>query len=615
MYYIFIYICTNIRILSRLLTCKILYMNLKKLILILCIFSTSIAFSQNNALYFDGTNDYVNLNIVSDSMANISTFTIEFWMKADLNSQANSSYPSTALFAINTSTVTSSGSNRLLIMMGDPYSVQDGKLWIGNNIGTPFQDTTIIGDNNCHHIAYSQNGNTGSIYVDGIFKGTFVDSVVLSSTDLYSIGQEWDGSSPSQYYNGEIDGLRIWKTTRTMSEIQANMYAQLSGNVPGLVASYNFNQGIANGNNSGINLLNDNSSNALNGTLNNFSLNGGVSNWITASCTRETSSTNSLNFDGVNDYVNLNVLAAPMANLSSFTIEFIMRADFNNQSNTSYPSTSLFAINLPINTPTGSNRLLIMLGNPYSIQNGKLWIGNNLATPFQSSMVIGDNICHHIAYSQNGGIGSIYIDGVAVGAFNDSIVLASTDLYSLGQEWDGNSTSQYFNGEMDELRIWNFARSQAEILADINVTLTGNEPNLVAYYNFDQGTPGGNNLGITNLIDFTNSGYNGTLNNFTLSGSISNWISDTCQAINTSYNIATAKEIGISIYPNPTSNQLHIACKQSIQEIKIIDITGRTVINTKNNIRNINVSELPKGIYCLVLTVNDTVICRKFIKQ
>ena len=590
-------------------------MNLKKLILTFCLFSTSIAYSQNNALYFDGMNDYVNLNIVSDSMANISNFTIEFWMKADLNSQANTSYSSTALFAINTSAVTPTGSNRLLIMMGDPYSVQDGKLWIGNNIGTPFQDTTIIGDNNCHHIAYSQNGNVGSIYVDGIFKGTFGDSIVLSSTDLYSIGQEWDGNSPSQYYNGEIDGLRIWKTSRTIAEIQADMYSQLSGNVAGLIASYNCNQGIANGNNSGINMLNDNTVNALYGTLNNFSLNGGVSNWITASCTRETSTINLLDFDGVNDYVNLNVIAAPMANLSNFTIEFMMRADLNNQSNTSYPSTSLFAINLPTVTPTGSNRLLIMLGDPYSIQNGKLWIGNNISNPFQSSMVIGDNICHHIAYSQNGGVGSVYIDGVAVGTFNDNIILSSTDLYSLGQEWDGNSTSQYYNGEMDELRVWNIARTQAEILADINITLTGNESGLVAYYSFDQGTPGGNNQGITSLIDFTNSGYNGTLNSFSLSGTTSNWISDTCHAISTSYSIAQAKEVGFNIFPNPTSNQLHIDCKQNINEIKIIDITGRTVITTNSNDRDINVSELPKGIYCMVLTINNRIISRKFIKQ
>jgi len=590
-------------------------MNLKKLILAFCLFSTSIAYSQNNALYFDGMNDYVNLNIVSDSMANISNFTIEFWMKADLNSQANTSYSSTALFAINTSAVTPTGSNRLLIMMGDPYSVQDGKLWIGNNIGTPFQDTTIIGDNNCHHIAYSQNGNVGSIYVDGIFKGTFGDSIVLSSTDLYSIGQEWDGNSPSQYYNGEIDGLRIWKTSRTIAEIQADMYSQLSGNVAGLIASYNCNQGIANGNNSGINMLNDNTVNALYGTLNNFSLNGGVSNWITASCTRETSTINLLDFDGVNDYVNLNVIAAPMANLSNFTIEFMMRADLNNQSNTSYPSTSLFAINLPTVTPTGSNRLLIMLGDPYSIQNGKLWIGNNISNPFQSSMVIGDNICHHIAYSQNGGVGSVYIDGVAVGTFNDNIILSSTDLYSLGQEWDGNSTSQYYNGEMDELRVWNIARTQAEILADINITLTGNESGLVAYYSFDQGTPGGNNQGITSLIDFTNSGYNGTLNSFSLSGTTSNWISDTCHAISTSYSIAQAKEVGFNIFPNPTSNQLHIDCKQNINEIKIIDITGRTVITTNSNDRDINVSELPKGIYCMVLTINNRIISRKFIKQ
>lgn len=45
-----------------------------------------------------------------------------------------------------------------------------------------------------------------------------------------------------------------------------------------------------------------------------------------------------------------------------------------------------------------------------------------------------------------------------------------------------------FNGLIDEVRIWNIARTQAEIQATMDTTLKGNEPGLVGYWNFDNGT-------------------------------------------------------------------------------------------------------------------------------
>ena len=43
----------------------------------------------------------------------------------------------------------------------------------------------------------------------------------------------------------------------------------------------------------------------------------------------------------------------------------------------------------------------------------------------------------------------------------------------------------HFVGEIDELRIWNAARTQEEILANMNSELTRNESGLVAYWNFN----------------------------------------------------------------------------------------------------------------------------------
>jgi hypothetical protein len=49
-----------------------------------------------------------------------------------------------------------------------------------------------------------------------------------------------------------------------------------------------------------------------------------------------------------------------------------------------------------------------------------------------------------------------------------------------------------FAGELDEVRIWNRARSESEILADMNAQLTGHEPGLLVYYRMDEA--GGNVL-------------------------------------------------------------------------------------------------------------------------
>ena len=60
------------------------------------------------------------------------------------------------------------------------------------------------------------------------------------------------------------------------------MNCELSGNESGLLAYYKFNQGIAGDNNSGETTLNDETVNSNDGTLANFALNGGASNWVLA---------------------------------------------------------------------------------------------------------------------------------------------------------------------------------------------------------------------------------------------------------------------------------------------------------------------------------------------
>ena len=100
----------------------------------------------------------------------------------------------------------------------------------------------------------------------------------------------------------------------------------------------------------------------------------------------------------------------------------------------------------------------------------------------------------------------------------------SNPFYIGRQGW--NCNCNFFDGKIDDLAIWNKVLTQAEINASIAGSYTGNEPNMVAYYTFDDGTPCASNSELTTLTDQTSNGHNGSLENFDLIGSTacrSNW--------------------------------------------------------------------------------------------
>jgi hypothetical protein len=51
----------------------------------------------------------------------------------------------------------------------------------------------------------------------------------------------------------------------------------------------------------------------------------------------------------------------------------------------------------------------------------------------------------------------------------------------------GNPRGAYFNGQIDEFRLWNVARTQDQIMATMGHALKGTEDGLVGYWKFDDG--------------------------------------------------------------------------------------------------------------------------------
>lgn len=102
--------------------------------------------------------------------------------------------------------------------------------------------------------------------------------------------------------------------------------------------------------------------------------------------------------------------------------------------------------------------------------------------PKSTSNPIQVNTWTHIAVTvvHNGDI-KFYINGLLSGTNKAMIMNGEGSLIVAKQGIHNN----YFNGKMDELRIWNVALTQKQIKANMNKELQGNEKNLVLYCNFN----------------------------------------------------------------------------------------------------------------------------------
>ena len=212
-----------------------------------------------NALHFDGSDDYVAIPD-NNSLDLANSYTLEAWIKPTSFS---------ALAGIISKYQSPDANGFSLRLSGSsPYTgIQFDEMTSSNGLFTA---------DRWYHIAAVKNGSSRKLYVNGQevnLSGTGTSTLV--NTDSVKIGSDFNG----RFFNGAIDEVRIWSSAKTQAEIKTNMFATLPTNVANLVAYFNFNQGIANDNNIGINTVYDQTDSTNNGTLNDFALNGTVSNW------------------------------------------------------------------------------------------------------------------------------------------------------------------------------------------------------------------------------------------------------------------------------------------------------------------------------------------------
>ncbi|MBL7897935.1 MAG: T9SS type A sorting domain-containing protein [Crocinitomicaceae bacterium] len=219
---------------------------------------------------------------------------------------------------------------------------------------------------------------------------------------------------------------------------------------------------------------------------------------------------NSLHFDGTGDYVSTG-LPTVFNNISSndFTVETWVKP------NGTTTQRIFFA---QFNSTNFASVLLNTSNTPY------VYVSNGTSYGLNTTSSLTTGVWSHFAFTWQASTQTIliYINGVEITTASGGTSSTGVDnAMAIGSKTDG---SQNLNGELDEFRIWDYARTECEIAASMNTEFTVAQTGLIAYYNFNEGVAGGTNAGVTTLPDFTTN-YNGTLNNFALTGTTSNWLS------------------------------------------------------------------------------------------
>jgi hypothetical protein len=94
---------------------------------------------------------------------------------------------------------------------------------------------------------------------------------------------------------------------------------------------------------------------------------------------------------------------------------------------------------------------------------------------------------HLAAVSGPGGM-QLYVNGVLFGSHTNAasfadIKVSHTNLFGRGTT--RNPQDEDFHGQMDEIRVWDHRRTEAQIREHMRIRLTGNEPGLAGLWNFD----------------------------------------------------------------------------------------------------------------------------------
>lgn len=417
--------------------------------------------SANNALSFDGINDRVPTIF---SLPTTSAFSVEAWI-----------YPEKTVYSRILSSFSGSGAlaNHQFILDTYDAAANNGRslrMAVGNTI---YSVSNVLTLNAWNHVAAVFNFGVVSLYVDGVLVGTSTQGTTTTllgnTSSQLAFGEDYNGGTASEYFKGKMNEIRVWNKALTTVDVIGNMNECMKGTETNLLAYYACREG------SGGAAVDKVA--AKNGTLNGATWTTG--NFACNSTVAVADKGFALDFDGTDDKV---ITTVTMPTTSNFSIEaWIYPRSVNNDrivsnfKGTGGADAGEFVLDTYSSTTGGNNGRGLRL--------------NAAGNLVEATNVLTLNAWNHVAATFNNGTIVLFVNGfsVASGASTPTSLAASTQTITIGEDYIAG-ISEYFNGKMDEVRIWNKTLTQTDIMNNMNNCLLGNEADLLAYYNFEDGT-------------------------------------------------------------------------------------------------------------------------------
>ena len=351
-----------------------------------------------------------------------------------------------------------------------------------------------------HHLAVVYDDGDMSMFINGYLVGEATNATPIGDKTELVMGKKGPFEH-EDYYQGYLDDFRVWKKARDWEDLRLYNTITLSGEEDSLAAYWKFDESAGD---AVFDLTVDSDGNALDNdgevclversdliadvfvggltdSVGNYyikNINYGEGTSFTIVPSLESIIGRSVEFDGVNDYVDF----------SSRRIDFSGGFTFESWFKTPGSSSDmvLFSSRNPISDEL---QLIVSL----AASESALTV-NYFEQSISTSGVINDNLWHHYAVtvdSSNNTI-AVYIDGSLSEGSGSVIDLNSNltdEITTLSEFRIGNGlaqTSAYFLGFVDEVRAWEGSRTVDQITGTMNQVLEGNETGLGSYWNFNE---------------------------------------------------------------------------------------------------------------------------------
>ena len=354
------------------------------------------------ALKFDGLDDYVDLgsNAIASNQAEC---TVSSWFKSTASGIATQIIYGEGNTAIG---------GHYLTLFFDPSAKTINVVIYDGSIFAFLNSSQIVNDDKWHHVAYVKRAsNDYELYLDGVSVDTDSTDISTPTIDNVGVGSSDLAGGYNYFFNGTIDEVRIYNKSLTPEEIQADM--QSPNPITRPVASYSFEESGQYANDTHV--------------------------WVKGKYG------SALSFDGNNDYVDLG--NKEVWNFTgTFSFQFLFKKnDFNGFDDILFKG-------------DGATRSWQIRDIPTSkIMYFPVWNTTGDIFNLFGNTILTENNWYYVTGLYNGSHIRLFVDGKedATPIPVNGPVRKTSGILAIGRA--GSTSGEYFNGTIDEVRIYNKA--------------------------------------------------------------------------------------------------------------------------------------------------------------